>query len=333
MSELYLLLPNERKDYFDEAANRIGIPSWLIEKDYWVVWTLEILFTSKFKEDLIFKGGTSLSKVYHIIERFSEDIDVSINRNFLGKNPDNMESNNKKREAVTELKNLCSNFVQKDFLTSLKESIGIKLNGLDGWSLTVDAQDPDLQTLLFHYPKAIIADGNYNQQSVKIEMGARSDHYPKNQNTIQSYVKEVFPDKVTENPVIVQVLSAERTFWEKATILHQYAHLPDGKLVEKISRHYYDFYCLLKSEIKEKASKDYDLLGKVVTHKKIYFSSGWANYDAAKKGTLKLIPSESIQKALKEDYAKMKQMIFGKAPDFQTILEAIKEFEDEFNAN
>jgi len=153
------------------------------------------------------------------------------------------------------------------------------------------------------------------------------------QHNIQSYAKEALKEKITEAAVSVKVLNAERTFWEKATILHQYAHLPDGKpLPPRISRHFYDFFRLLNSEIKAKALKDLTLLERVATHKSIYFASGWANYGTARKGTLKLSPLERVMKDLEKDYALMEAMFFRKRPEWMEILKAVRAFEKEFNA-
>ena len=141
-------------------------------------------------------------------------------------------------------------------------------------------------------------------------------------------------EKIHEEKVVVRTLNAERTFWEKATILHQYAHLPDGKpLPPRISRHFYDFFRLLNSSVKKKALSDLSLLERVATHKSIYFASGWANYRAARKGTLKLSPLARVRDELEKDYALMEPMFFRERPDWNLILRAIAGFETEFNAD
>ena len=168
---------------------------------------------------------------------------------------------------------------------------------------------------------------------MKIEMGARSEHWPISEHKIQSYVKEALEEKVTEAEVFVRVLNAERTFWEKATILHQYAHLPDGKaLPPRISRHFYDFFRLLSSPIKDKALRELSLLERVANHKSIYFASGWANYGTARKGTLKLMPLSRVLEELEEDYGLMAPMFFREIPAWELILKTINEFERQFNA-
>jgi hypothetical protein len=195
----------------------------------------------------------------------------------------------------------------------------------------IDPEDPDAQTLFFEYP-SITPRGGYIRPFVKIEMGARSEHWPVSEQSIRSYTKEALREKVHEDEVQVRVLNAERTFWEKATILHQYAHLPvDKKLPARISRHFYDFFRLLNSTVKEKALNNLSLLERVSIHKSIYFASGWASYGTAQKGTLRLSPPARILEELERDYTLMKAMFFREIPDWNLILKTISVFEREFN--
>lgn len=336
MSELHSLPPEERRLFFAEAEAALGIPFAIIEKDYWVVWTLERLFSlGELKSHLTFKGGTSLSKAYGLINRFSEDIDVSIEKDFLGydktNDPEKADSKKKQKAAIDALSKSCADYIQTKMLYDLKTSITHRLGNDNGWKLEIDTQDPDGQTLQFEYPN-ITPRGGYISQSVKIELGARSEHWPVSEYPVQSYAKSALKEKITEDKVHVRVLNAERTFWEKATILHQYAHIPENKkLPPRISRHLYDFFQLLNSPIKSRAALDTDLLDRVAKHKSIYFASAWANYGTAKKGTLKLSPSSRVLQELEQDYAAMSSMFFGEVPDWQLILKTIDQFEQEFN--
>lgn len=337
MSKIQQLSAADRKAFFDEAVQKLGIVFPIIEKDFWVVWTLERLFSlEEIKSHLTFKGGTSLSKVYSLIERFSEDIDVSIEKDFLGfdspdKDPEKAVSGKKQRAALEDLSKACASYVQKELAAALKESIAEGLGTTDGWHLVPDEKDP--QALIFEYPN-ITPRGQYIHQAVKIEMGARSEHWPVSEHKVQSFVKQALSDKVTEPEFQIRVLNAERTFWEKATILHQYAHLPEAKpLPPRISRHLYDFYQLLNSPIRDKALSDLTLLERVANHKNIYFASAWANYGTARKGTLKLSPLDRVLADLKQDYNLMETMFYGEKPrpEWDVILKAISEFERNFN--
>src|ERR1700722_9633625 len=319
MKEIHLLSKNERGLFFKTASDIKKMPLEMIEKDYWVVWVLENLFSlEKLKPYLTFKGGTSLSKVYGLIDRFSEDIDLSIEREFFGfgepHNPENAPSKKKQNAIIDNLSKACSNYVQTEMLASLKETFAAELRTTDGWQIFSDPEDPDAQSLLFEYPSNSPKTG-YIRPLVKIEIGARSEHWPVSEHKIESYVKEALKEKIHESEIVIRVLNAERTFWEKATILHQYAHLPENKkLPPRISRHYYDFFRLLSSEIKKKALIDTTLLERVATHKSIYFASSWASYGTTRKETLRLFPPVRILKELERDYALMESMFFREIP-------------------
>ncbi len=156
MNEICLLSKDERELFFRAASEIMQIRFEVIEKDYWVVWILERLFSLKnLKPHLTFKGGTSLSKVYGVIDRFSEDIDLSIERDFLGfgspKDPENAPSKKKQNAVLDDLSKACSNYVQTEMLADLKEAIFAKLGRSDDWQLFSDEEDPDAQTLLFEY--------------------------------------------------------------------------------------------------------------------------------------------------------------------------------------
>lgn len=335
MKELFLLNKDDRKNFFEVAAYESEKSFEIIEKDYWVVWTLEQLFSlPDLSSHLTFKGGTSLSKIFGIIERFSEDIDVSIEREFLGfgesKNPENLSSRSKQKVLLDDLSLASSKYIQEKLIIDLTNIISSKLKTDKGWKVITDPDDS--QTLLFHYPSIAPMD-SYIRPIVKIEMGARAEHWPVSEHKIQSYAKIALQDKIHEPEVSVRVLDAERTFWEKATILHQYAHLPDDKVLPlRLSRHWYDFFKLLNSPIKEKSLNKVELLERVANHKKVYFASRWANYDFARKGSLKLMPLKRVMAELEKDYLLMMPMFFGEAPEWKIILQTIKDFESEFNS-
>jgi hypothetical protein len=139
-------------------------------------------------------------------------------------------------------------------------------------------------------------------------------------------------DKINEAEVVVRVLNAERTFWEKATILHSIAHYPVGKTTPvRMSRHYYDFFKMLETPLKEEASKTLDLLNRVAIHKSIFFRAGWAKYNEAKPGSLRLIPSKERIKDLTEDFQQMKEMFFENPGTFEHIIDELASFEKIFN--
>ena len=201
------------------------------------------------------------------------------------------------------------------------------------WSLRADDEDPDQQTLIFDYPSSFMPDATgYIRRVVKIEMGARADHWPSETKTITPYVAEQFPKGFQEASCAVKVLSAERTFWEKATILHAEFHRPTEKaLPERFSRHYSDFYELIRKGVSKSATTKLDLLARVAEHKNLFFKSSWARYCEATRGTLRVVPPEQRLKAVRDDYAKMQQMFFSGQPEFDTMMAVLGQWESEFN--
>ena len=348
MDNFIKLSPSQRSRFIQKTADDFGLPEHIIEKDFWVCWLLKRLFSlDEIAPNLTFKGGTSLSKVYGIIRRFSEDIDISIEKSFLGfygeKDPRQAQTKKQASKLIKGISQECKEFVQSILKNQLERSIDKWLGAGDGrlngfvykmgkdWEILVDEEDNEGQTLLFYYPVAE-QKSEYIRPAVKIELGARADHWPVEIKTMRSYIAEATPQGIAEKDVEIRVLSVERTFWEKATILHMYANYPESKKVPiRQSRHFYDFYCLLNSEAKEKALCSADLLTKVSDHKKLYFRAGRADYTNAKRGSLKIIPPDRVLRSMQEDYIKMKEMFFDDPPKWRDIVETLKAFEDEFN--
>jgi hypothetical protein len=327
--------PDERLQFIAEAADRTGRSSVVIEKDFWVCWTLGQIFSlPEFGKHMTFKGGTSLSKVYKLIHRFSEDIDLSFHREFLGfggeHDPASATGGKERGRRLDALMLQCAKIINERFVPALHQSIGRTL-GESGWRLEIDNNDQ--QTVLFHYPQAFSGQHNYLKPIVKIEMGARSDHWPTEDKKIESYLHEEFPEQLPEaGCCTVNVLAAERTFWEKATILHAEYHRDLSKPAdERTSRHYYDLFQIAKSPLGQAALKRTDLMNAVVRHKSVFFRSAWAKYDLAKPGTFRLAPPSARLEPLKRDYVLMHDMFFGTPPEFDRILETLTSLEAEIN--
>ena len=338
MDSFAKLSPEERRIFFEGTATARNMQTQVVEKDFWVCWTLQELFrVPVMGEHLIFKGGTSLSKVFKIIERFSEDIDVSIDRNFLGfggaNEPEAGTSNKEKQRRIEALKTACQQKIANELLPALAAAIKSKIRRDEKWSLRSDDDDPDEQTLLFDYPTSFPPDtAGYIRRAVKIEMGARADHWPCETKIVTPYVAEQFPQGFKEAGCAVKVLSVERTFWEKATILHAEFHRPvDKPMPERFSRHYCDFYELIHKGVSTSALARLDLLARVAQHKNLFFKSAWARFGEAVKGTLRIAPPENRLKALRDDYGKMQQMFFGEPPEFDKIITLLQQWESGFN--
>jgi len=330
-----------RETYYQEAGARMGMPPHIIEKDFWVCWTLKRVFElDSLKGRLLFKGGTSLSKVYKLIERFSEDIDLSIHRSSLGFEGDTDPANPKlsgkqRKKQLDELGDATRLIVNETIKPELFAAIEIQL-GSDGWKLEDDKTDPDGQSLAFVFPRTALTRGaeDYFKPSVKIEFGARSDHIPAITKAVVPYLEEAIPELLEPSGVVVKALGATRTFWEKATILHQTAHRTVEKpFPSRYSRHYCDLAGMINGGTGDSAKNEEALLAAVVEHKKTFYRSSWASYDTAVRGSLRLLPPERYLPALKADLDSMKEMFFRDAPILEDVLDTIRKWQDDFNNN
>jgi hypothetical protein len=338
MDGVLQLGPRQRAELFTETARRIGMDAVIIEKDFWVCWTLQELFRlPQIGEHLIFKGGTSLSKVFKVIQRFSEDIDVSIDRAFLGfggaNEPEKGTSNKDKQRRIEALGTACQQKITTGLHPALETAVQAKVRADDQWSLRVDKEDPDGQNLLFDYPSSFAPNAvGYIRRAVKIEPGARADHWPCETKSVTPYVAEAFAQGFKEPSCAIKVLAVERTFWEKATILHAEFHRPSDKATpERFSRHYCDFHELIRKGVDRTAMAKPELLTRVAEHKHLFFKSSWAKYGEATRGSLRIAPPELRLKALRDDYAKMQQMFFGEPPSFDDIVRGLTQWQADFN--
>jgi predicted nucleotidyltransferase component of viral defense system len=338
MDSVLQLSRQQRVELFEQTAQHTGFDAVIVEKDFWVCWTLKELFRlPEIGDHLIFKGGTSLSKVFKVIERFSEDIDVSIDRGWLGfggaNEPEAGSSNKEKQRRIEALKVACQQKITSILQPALNKAIKKKLQASEEWLLQADKADQDQQTLMFEYPSSFTPNTvGYIRRVVKIEMGARADHWPSETKTITPYVAEEFPQGFREPSCEVKVLSAERTFWEKATILHAEFHRPaDKPMPDRFSRHYADFFELVRKGIATAAAAKPELLARVAQHKSLFFRTSWARYDDAAKGTLRVVPPDHRLKLLRDDYNRMQQMFFSEPPEFEEIILLLKQWESDFN--
>lgn len=338
MNEFLSFSEDRRRTVCEQAQDKLGLPPAAIEKDFWVCWTLKKLFNlPEWGSHLIFKGGTSLSKGWALIERFSEDVDIVINREALGFGgdmaPDRAPSKKQTRKRLDALKAASQHCVNETLLPLLKEAISQEMPAELSWHLDPDPDDPDGQTLLLAYPTAFADQMAYVPQVVKIELGARSDTEPTQEIDINPYLAEAFPDLFPQSHFLVRAVSPERTFWEKAMLLHEETFRPpDKKRKARMARHYYDLYRLIDAGIGDKAVGDLKLFERIAAHRQVYFRYAWVDYDTLCPGRLKLVPPDDQLAVWSSDYAAMKdEMFFGKPPAFEDLMETVREFQDEFN--
>lgn len=319
------LSARERSELFSETATQKGTTPAVVEKDFWVTWVLNRVFQQRdLAQLLMFKGGTSLSKVYHLIERFSEDIDLVLDWRVLsGEDPLAERSKTKQVQLNTVLNEQAQQYIDVELLRLVEAS----LNGVCG--CRVDANDP--YVININYPAAFPDD--YLRSEVRLEIGPLASWLPYEERQISCYAAEAFPKVFEQRECAVKVIKVERTFWEKATILHHEAHRPEGSTQPpRYSRHYYDMAKMVESPVKAKALADPELLASVVEFKQRFYPRSWARYDLAKLGSLVLVPEGNVLTSIRSDYQAMKNMIFGVVPDFEDILLVLQSLQEEINA-
>ena len=325
-----------RAGLFDEAGARRGVSSIIIEKDVWVCWALKHLFAHADAAAFIFKGGTSLSKAFGLIRRFSEDIDVSIDRKMLGyagdRDPSAAPSGTKAQQLLKSLGQDLETYLRDTLLPAVTDGMRDALGTNEGWQLSLQAE----AVIDFHYPASIDAaryeEIGYVRPLVRFEFGARGEMWPSESKTVIAYAAEELPSVFSTPDTRVNVLAAERTFWEKVTLLHAEAHRPAASApADRLSRHHYDLAMMADSDHGIRALEQTDLLRAVAEHKAVFFKSGWARYDTARPGTLKLMPEAGRIAALKADYGKMTPMFFEAPPPFDEIMKRIASLERAIN--
>lgn len=326
MNRIARLPEHERAEIILESANRLHITPDAVEKDFWVVWVLGRLFASKFlAPKILFKGGTSLSKVFGLIDRFSEDIDLILDWNELeSEDPCLSRSKSKQDQFNKMVSGVSRRYIAETFLPEV-------VHQLDGvCQVEVEPDAPDV--IAIRYPSMFRSE--YLLPEIRLEIGPLAQWIPNARYPIRAYVAEALPDLFEDAFCEVQAIKAERTFWEKATILHHEAHRPESAPVPvRYSRHYYDLYMMSRGgRVKADALGDMDLLAAVVAFKQKFYPRGWAKYELAKPGTFRLIPPMRILDVLRQDYRAMGEMIYGRHPSFEEIVSGLSVLETEINA-
>ena len=314
----------QRAELFQQTASKFPFLSEAaIEKDFWVCWILKQIFMSPLKDIVIFKGGTSLSKIFKLIHRFSEDIDLILNwkDNPIG-DPMEVRTYTSQGNFNVELDNWSCEFIKEHILPEIQKIC-------DGVCTAEIIEDkPD--NIVITYPKAF--SDPYLRPQILLEIGAKAAWVPHDTYQIEPYAAEAYPGIFSCPQATIVATTPERSFWEKVTILHAEAHRPENSRIrERYSRHYYDTVMIANSEVKQRAFADLQLLKNVAEFKDKFYHAGWANYKNAKPGTMKLLPPEHSLQELRSDYVKMQAMIYEDNMSFDEILDALKKLENEIN--
>lgn len=323
MEKVARMNAKERNAIFTETAARMGTNPAVVEKDFWVSWVLKKIFEDEaLAPKFIFKGGTSLSKVYKVIQRFSEDIDLILDWRELGSgNPLETRSNTQQAKFNETMRDEAFAYIAAEILPAIARLT-------EGICTCEILEDPG--SIFIHYPAAF--PDAYLKPDLRLEIGPLSAWLPSERRSISCYAAEKFPEVFDQPNCYVNVISARRTFWDKVTILHHEAHRPaDSPQPKGYSRHYYDLARLARTDIKREALLDLDLLANVVEYKQRFYPRGWARYDRATPGGFRLLPEGHVLAAVQNDYRQMRSMFFGEVPAFDSILQVLAELESEIN--
>jgi predicted nucleotidyltransferase component of viral defense system len=323
-------LPDETKiRLFAETSRQIGLPSSsAAEKDWWVVHTLAIIFSMECANALIFKGGTSLSKGWNVIHRFSEDIDLALDREFLGF------SGELTKGEIRKLRRKSFQFISEVFTEELKNKfVELGFKDLIVKPREVENHDQDPLIIEIYYNKLTETDA-YLKPGVLVEVGSRSLKEPFTQRTFGTFVSEIYTNNsFTDKPITIPIVNPERTFLEKIFLLHEEFQKPFDKIrVERLSRHLYDIEKLSQTEYVEIALQDTELYNTIVSHRSKFTAISGIDYAKHNPVNIKFIPPESIIKMWEADYEEMKgSMIYGQLLEFDKLINRLTELQKRIN--
>jgi hypothetical protein len=336
---------DDQRGLFITAANRVGTTVQNIEKDFWVCWTLDALFhhLKAGGPRLLFKGGTSPSKGYGLISRFSEDIDITVFRSDIGEEADFEQlealTKNQRAKRLDAIKTACQVYIDGKLRIELdalgKKTMKAARKDPALLSVVLDDADQDRQSLLIHYPSAV-EKSEYVTPSIKIESGAKSALDPHEDKTVVPYLGPDFTEGEELAVTKVTTIDPERTFLDKILILHGMTFYFEAKGVlrgnGRMSRHYYDVHRLMNALVGETACADDVLIEDCLRHARMFFYRGNTGLDIAQRGAFRLNPTKPMLDLLRKDYEAMAAMIFGEVPSFETVLESVARAEERLNA-
>lgn len=333
MPEQFLHLPvGDRKEILQTAAIQLGQQATVLEKDVWVCWTLQALFSIPDAHPMAFKGGTSLSKIYGAISRFSEDVDITLDyRKF--------------EDGFDPFADGVSNTAVKKFRKRLKEYVLQYANEVVAPHIDtllkalprpeeygIDVSDGG-EKIEVQYPSAIESSDDYFKSRILIELGGRNVIDPNERLTVISDISALVSDLDLPSAEVV-VLSPERTFWEKATLIHVECNREEFKTgAKRLSRHWYDLRMLATHDSGKVAINNRELFEDVVRHKQVFFNAAYANYEACLANEFRLIPNDGAITVLRTDYEEMLRagMMYGDPPSFDDIIASLREIEHKAN--
>ena len=322
MNNWLTLSKEEQVELFTQIGVRTNLPPQAVEKDAWVTLVLRMIFTSKLAKYFIFKGGTSLSKAFSLIQRFSEDVDLGIDRVYLG-----FEGELTKGQ-IRKLRRACHRFVSTELSKTLQEQLneyGIDSQHYNILIENTEVSDQDPETIKVNY-QSVFNEVSYLPQRILIEISARSMIEPNQEVIIKSLIDEQYSEtSFVESEFTVHATNPQKTFFEKLILLHEEFQKPTDKIRHlRMSRHFYDIGQILDSEYGQDALKNSALFENIIAHRKVLTPMKTTDYDVLSLKTLNITPPEEQLKNYRADYKEMQNsMIHGRSEDCDVLLEKI----------
>jgi predicted nucleotidyltransferase component of viral defense system len=327
----FIKLPDTKKaEYFNNTALTTGLPNVAVEKDWWITAVLRALFSLPYASNLSFKGGTSLSKCWNLIERFSEDIDIAVNREYLG-----FGGTLSKTQISDRLRRAACSFVRETLQFDVAKQL--EVNGINPEQFTVKVNitpvsttDPEIIEVEY---KTLFNEVSYIKHKVILEVSGRSMSEPVQSVNLQSLIDEAFPKtNFAKKPFIVQAVVPQRTFIEKICLIHEeFAKQQDLMRTERMSRHLYDLVQIMDTPIAAEALTNKELYNSVVEHRRVFVGLKGFDYDTLAPQSINIVPPANSIDQWEEDYQKMKSMIYGDYPSFNSMINKIKQLNELVN--
>lgn len=329
MKDWFKLTISDRKEIISQTSAEFGIIPTAIEKDLWVMIALKAIFDTKYGQHIVFKGGTSLSKGWNLIDRFSEDIDLGIDRSYLNFGGDLT------RSGVTKLRKDAARFVEEKFVPELREKL--HENNIEDFTLDLvdfEESDTDPMSIELKYD-SITEEIDYLRPRILIEISSRSLRDPFEIRNMNSFISSKYPSKAfVDKTIQIPTVLPTRTMLEKVFLLHEEFQKPEGRKIrhERMTRHLYDLERLMDSEFYERALDDKALYKTIVEHRKMITNITWVDYDKHSPKHINFIPPENVIDEWKEDYRNMEEsMFFGKTLSFEKLIDKLKRFNKRVN--
>lgn len=326
MNDFLSLSPEQRLNIFTQTGVKTGLPAFAVEKDWWVTQLLRIVFNLSYADALVFKGGTSLSKGYGLIQRFSEDIDLAIDRAFFKR------EGKLSRSQINKLRRMSAKFISTIFIGDIisaieQEQLPIISIGVEPYK---DSDTDPLRIYMTYEP--LMQKSDYLPPRILLEISCRSLREPCENVPVQSLVDSTFKGKTFgQSPFYVRTVEPRRTFLEKICLLHEEWQKKNIR-VERLSRHLYDLERLMDTKHAKEALKDGFLFYHIVEHRRSFTPIGGIDYEKHRPELMRIMPPDNIISDYEADYKSMQESMFaGESLSWEELVKRLELLQKRIN--